>query len=443
MTNAQKHETVNADLRTRYGATMTHGDLSEYKRLTGVDALWIRRTPENKVGRGTYRIPGASDAQVQAAILSASKQKAPKVGCQTVASSRLEPQVVETKLVAANVVASPAETPVVNAIANTSHSFELTTDQDNTVARLASIAQEASALATIPAKDPCFVPFGDYDMVRTVIQSRKFFPVFVTGLSGNGKTMSVEQACADEQREYIRANITLETDEDDLLGGFRLKNGSTVFELGPAIIAMLRGAVLLLDEIDLASPKIMCLQPILEGKPITLKKLGITVSPAPGFTVFATANTKGRGSEDGKFIGTGLLNEAFLERFPVTVEQEYPGIAVEKKILGKAFEAMGFKMTDHAATFFDTLSRWAEAIRVTYAEGAIEDLISTRRLVHIVRAYAIFGGNDTKALAFCVNRFDAKVKDAFCDLYNKLAPDLTAPSNVGSLDGDVVTTASF
>jgi hypothetical protein len=309
--------------------------------------------------------------------------------------------------------------------------------------RLANIAQEASALSTVPDKNPCFVPFGDYDMVRTVIQSRQFFPIFITGLSGYGKTMSVEQACAAEKREYIRANITLETDEDDLLGGFRLKNGSTVFELGPVIVAMLRGAVLLLDEVDLASPKIMCLQPILEGKPITLKKLGITVSPAPGFTVFATANTKGRGSEDGKFIGTGLLNEAFLERFPVTVEQEYPGIVVEKKILAKSFEAMGFKMTEHATTFFDTLSRWAEAIRVTYAEGGIEDLISTRRLVHIVRAYAIFGGDDTKALAFCVNRFDAKVKDAFCDLYNKLAPDTTAPSNVGSLDGTVMDEVTF
>jgi MoxR-like ATPase len=187
----------------------------------------------------------------------------------------------------------------------------------------------------------------------------------------------------------------------------------------------------------------MCLQPILEGKPITLKKLGITIAPAEGFTVFATANTKGRGDESGKFIGAGLLNEAFLERFPITVEQEYPSIAVEKKILSKTFEQMGYKMTPHAVTFFDTLSRWAEAIRVTYKEGGIDDLISTRRLVHIVRAYAIFGGDDSQALGYCVNRFEPKTKDAFTDLYNKLAPDAAAPSNVGSLDGDAAGTPGF
>ena len=182
----------------------------------------------------------------------------------------------------------------------------------------------------------------------------------------------------------------------------------------------------------------------MEGKAITLKKLGITIHPTPGFTVVATANTKGRGDETGNFVGAGLLNEAFLERFPVTVEQEYPSVSVEKKILAKHFDAAGFKMTPHAVTFFDTLARWAEAIRTTFAEGGIESLISTRRLCHIVRAYAIFGGDDAKALAYCVNRFDAKTKEAFQDLYNKLAPDAAGtPSNVGSLDGEVADAPGF
>jgi hypothetical protein len=298
----------------------------------------------------------------------------------------------------------------------------------------AMATQAASGLAVIPAKNPAFVPFGDYDMIASVIESRNFFPVFITGLSGNGKTFGVQQACARLNREFVYCSITTETDEDDLLGGFRLRDGNTVFELGPVPVAMLRGAVILLDEVDKASAKIMCLQAIIDGQPIVIKKLGITIHPAPGFTVFATANTKGRGDETGKFVTSVLLDEAFLERFPITVEQEYPSVTVEKKILAKTFEAVGYEMTPHAVTFFDTLARWAEAIRVTYGEQGIEDVISTRRLCQIVRAYAIFGGDDTKALAYCVNRFDPKVKSAFCDLYNKLAPDAAAPSNVGSLD---------
>ncbi|MDE2104005.1 MAG: AAA family ATPase [Patescibacteria group bacterium] len=320
------------------------------------------------------------------------------------------------------------------------HDLENATIED----KMAALAQGASLLAKVPVRNKTFVPFGDYDMLEQVIESRQFFPVYITGLSGNGKTFQVEQACAKLGREYVRANITLETDEDDLLGGFRLRDGNTVFEPGPAIVAMLRGAVLLLDEVDLASPKLLCLQPIMEGKAITLKKLGVTISPAPGFTVIATANTKGRGDETGNFIGAGLLNEAFLERFPITVEQEYPSISVEKKILAKHFEAAGFAMTPHSVTFFDTLARWAEAIRTTFAEGGIDSPMSTRRLCHIVRAYAIFGGDDAKALGYCVNRFDAKTKEAFTDLYNKLAPDAAGtPSNTGSLDGDSVNAPAF
>jgi MoxR-like ATPase len=426
-----KRAAINAAIRAKYGDVVTRQQLLDYKADTGDYAVWIRRDASLRVGRGQYRVPGAGES----ASVKSAKTRAAKTS--PMSSERL-------------VLRDPASTPATPVVASrpmnvAAPSFDssLLSDADAVTSKLQAIANEASELATVPAKNGAFVPFGDYDMIRQVVASRKFFPVFITGLSGNGKTFGVEQACAAEGREYIRANVTLETDEDDLLGGFRLKNGSTVFELGPAVVAMLRGAVLLLDELDLASSKIMCLQPILEGKPITLKKLGITIAPAEGFTVFATANTKGRGDESGKFIGAGLLNEAFLERFPITVEQEYPSIAVEKKILSKTFEQMGYKMTPHAVTFFDTLSRWAEAIRVTYKEGGIDDLISTRRLVHIVRAYAIFGGDDSQALGYCVNRFEPKTKDAFTDLYNKLAPDAAAPSNVGSLDGDAAGTPGF
>ena len=436
MKNTDKHDkhlSVNADLRTRYGTSITRAQLFEYKNETGIFAEWLQKGNEaHRIGRGLYAIPDGTGA-VHGVRHQAKRMK----GAKPEATPRLVPIVM-----APEPDVDPADRPVTMSV--TSQEVQNDLLNASMEEKMTALAQGASMLAKIPARNKTFVPFGDYDMVRQVVASRQFFPIYITGLSGNGKTFQVEQACAAEQREYIRANITLETDEDDLIGGFRLRDGNTVFEPGPAIVAMLRGAVLLLDEIDKASAKIMCLQPILEGKSITIKKLGITIAPAPGFTVFATANTKGRGSEDGKFITSTLLDEAFLERFPITVEQEYPAVAIEKKILAKHFEAAGFQMTPHAVTFFDTLSRWAEAIRKTYEEGGIEDLMSTRRLCHIVKAYAIFGGDDARALGYCVNRFDAKVKEAFCDLYNKLAPDAAGtPSNVGSLDGDDVSTSPF
>lgn len=288
--------------------------------------------------------------------------------------------------------------------------------------RMDALIKEASLLARVPEKSKAFVPFGDFDAVRQIIKSRMFCPVFITGHSGNGKTFQIEQACAMENREYIRVNITAETDEDDLIGGFRLKDGETVFELGPIVVAMLRGAVLLLDEVDLAGPKVMCLQPVLEGNALTIKKLGASVKPAPGFTVFATANTKGRGSDDGKYIGTNLQNEAFLERFNITIEQAYPSVAVEKKILTKTYESFGGVMTAEVMTFFETLAKWADAIRATFAEDGIEDLVSTRRLCHIVKTYHIFGDKD-RALTLCLNRFDKSVQSKFLDFYAKLNPD--------------------
>jgi len=267
-----------------------------------------------------------------------------------------------------------------------------------------------SAANYIPEKDDSYVPFGNFNSVRKVISSRKFYPIFITGLSGNGKTMSVEQACAAAKRELIRVNITIETDEDDLIGGFRLVDGDTVWHNGPVLEALERGAVLLLDEIDLASNKILCLQSVLEGKGVFLKKIGKYVNPSNGFTVIATANTKGKGSEDGRFVGTNILNEAFLERFPVTFEQDYPSVNTETKILLNA----GCEQE-----FADNLVKWAGIIRKTFFDGGVDEVITTRRLVHIVQAFDIFG-NRLDSITKCVNRFDDDTKQSFLDLYTKV-----------------------
>src|SRR6056300_338521 len=267
----------------------------------------------------------------------------------------------------------------------------------------------------VPKKDPVFVSFGNYPDVKNIIKSNKFYPVFVTGLSGNGKTMAVTQACAELKKELIRVNITIETDEDDLLGGYRLKDGQTVWQNGPVIEAMERGAVLLLDEIDLASNKIMCLQPILEGSGVFVKKINRFVKPANGFNVVATANTKGQGSDDGKFIGTNVLNEAFLERFPITFEQSYPKPAVEEKILIQTLKKSGKSDNE----FCKKLVTWADVIRKTYFDGGVDEIISTRRLVHIIQAYSIFG-KKMKAVEVCTNRFDNDTKNSFMELYTKV-----------------------
>ena len=274
----------------------------------------------------------------------------------------------------------------------------------------------------IPQKDDTFINFGPFNDIKTIIQADLFYPTFITGLSGNGKTFSVEQACAQLKRELIRVNITIETDEDDLIGGFRLVDGNTVWHNGPVIEALERGAILLLDEIDLASNKILCLQSILEGKGVFLKKIGKFVQPSKGFNVFATANTKGKGSEDGRFIGTNILNEAFLERFPVTFDQDYPAPSVETKILGKV--ATSLKIDDK--DFCKRLVDWGDIIRKTFYDGGIDEIISTRRLVHILRAYSIFG-DKMKAIQVCVNRFDDETKQAFLELYDKVDATVQLP----------------
>ena len=267
----------------------------------------------------------------------------------------------------------------------------------------------------VPDRDDHFVSFGAFNDLKKVIASKIFYPTFITGLSGNGKTFGVEQACAQAKRDLIRVNITIETDEDDLIGGFRLVDGSTVWHNGPVIEALQRGAVLLLDELDLASNKILCLQSILEGKGVFLKKLGKYVKPAEGFTVIATANTKGKGSEDGRFIGTNVLNEAFLERFPITFEQEYPSAKTEIRMLNNYCKELDCCDDKYIAN----LTTWAEIIRKTFNDGGTDEVISTRRLVHIIRAYAIFSDR-VKAIKVCLNRFDDETKQSFLELYDKI-----------------------
>ena len=279
----------------------------------------------------------------------------------------------------------------------------------------------------VPSKVNGYVKFGHYNDIKTIAKSGQFYPIFITGLSGNGKTMMIEQVHAEIKKELFRVNITIETDEDDMIGHYALVDGRTVWQDGPVTMAMERGATLLLDEVDLASNKIMCLQPVLEGNPLLIKKEGRIVRPAPGFTVMATANTKGKGSEDGRFIGTNILNEAFLERFPVTVEQEYPSVSVEKKIVIKLMENLGCVDEEYAGKLVD----WADLIRKTFYDGGVDEIIATRRLVHIVHAFAIFKDR-MKAIAMCVARFDDQTKEVFMDLYSKLDEKVSVEENADS-----------
>lgn len=278
---------------------------------------------------------------------------------------------------------------------------------------------EAVKQNLIPDKDDTFVSFGNFTDIKKIIQSRLFYPAFITGLSGNGKTFGVEQACAQLGRELIRVNITIETDADDLIGGFRLVDGETVWHNGPVIEALQRGAILLLDEIDLASNKILCLQSILEGKGIFLKKIGKFVKPSAGFNIFATANTKGKGSDDGRFIGTNVLNSAMLDRFPIMMEQAYPTFAIEIKILTKVAEKLNIPMVKEHEDFINHLCTWSEIVRKTFTDGGIDEVISTRRLVHILKAYSIFG-KKSKAINLCLSGFDDETKTCFVELYDKI-----------------------
>jgi len=357
---------------------------------------WITRVPTYKVDRGLWMVPSVNDTQIKPAAATA--------------------------------------TPVVEAPA------PLALGRETIVAPVVEMTKglNGHAQSHVPEKDDLFVPFGSFPDMVSILKSEMFYPVFVTGLSGNGKTFMIDQACAKAKRALYRVNITIETDEDDLLGGFRLVDGETVWFDGPVVEAMRTGSVLLLDEVDLASTKIMCLQPILEGKGVFLKKINEYVECQPGFNIVATANTKGKGDDTGNFIGAGVLNEAFLERFPITVEQDYPAAAVEKKILGKVFDKLSISDNE----FIEKLVNWADIIRKTYLEGAIDELITTRRLVHISNAYAIFNMDRMKSIEMCVNRFDTETKTAMVDLYTKVDGDVVAaPTDDGSLTVDEVNTA--
>ena len=371
-------------------------ELNEYclNKKNGIPNFPYFILRERKVGRGQYNI-------------------VPKnVGCVTPAPKQVAGP-------------SPCPTPSVAAM----------------VAQVIPIASKRAANVTesfVPDRNETYVPFGFYNDMRDIIKSRIFYPIYITGLSGNGKTMMIEQVCAALKRELIRVNITKRTDESDLIGSYELVDGNTIRREGPVITAMRRGAVLLLDECDLGTEDILCLQPILEGKPYFDKKTGEVVHPAAGFNVIATANTKGKGSDDGRFIGTNLLNEAFLERFAITVEQEYPPANTERKILEKNFAVLNITDT----TFIDRLITWAEVIRKSFADGAVDEVISTRRLVHISKAFSIFN-NRLKAIEMCLNRFDADTKTAFLDLYTKVDAEATpapvAPEATANTDELVVT----
>ena len=351
---------------------------------------WLTRVPTYKVGRGLWSIPVNGAA-------------APKAVAETPVEAEKAPEPVT--------ITSKPTAPV--------SVVEMTKGSTSTV-------------TNIPNKDPLFVPFGNFTDVVSIFKSKMFYPIYVTGLSGNGKTFMIEQAAAKAGRELFRVNITVETDEDDLLGGFRLVDGETVWFDGPIVEAMRKGAIVLLDEVDLASTKVMCLQPVLEGKGVFLKKINEFVECADGFNIVATANTKGKGDETGNFIGAGVMNEAFLERFPITVEQEYPSNAVEKKILEKVFNKLNISDSE----FVEKLIKWADIIRKTYVEGAIDELITTRRLVHISNAYAIFNMDRMKAISMCVNRFDDETKTAMVDLYTKV------DSGVENIESSVVEEAN-
>lgn len=317
---------------------------------------WFVNDQKNRIGHGLYRVPSLEMAQAQ--ILPMTKQTANKI---------------------TNVL----------------------TDLDD--------------VNLIPEAYENYIPFGNFDDVLSIVKSKQFFPVFISGHSGNGKTMSIEQACAKAKRKFICISMTPETDESDLLGNYVLIDGQMVWRDGPVTTAARQGAVLCIDEIDYGAQNLSSLQRVLEGKPFMLKKKGEIINPAEGFTVFATANTKGKGSDDGRYMFTNVLNEAFLERFPNTIEQDWPPVAIEKKIIKKELASNGKEDDD----FADKLVMWADVIRKTFFEGGCDEVISTRRLVHIVKSYAIYS-EKIKAISFCLNRFDDDTKASFLDLYTKV-----------------------
>jgi len=357
---------------------------------------WLTANLDHRIGRGEYRLPFPTD----------------ELDSRPVAVSVEAPAMVDAK-------AAPSP------------------EFQNAVSDITLIQRINGSERFIPDKAPWFVPWGHFKDITEAIKSRLFFPVFVTGLSGNGKTLGIEQACAKLKREIFRVNITKDTDEDDLLGGFRLIDGQTVFVPGPAVEAMERGAILLLAEIDLGTAKILCLQPILEGKGVFLKKVGRWVKPQPGFNIFATANTKGQGNDSGKFVGANVMNEAMLDRFPITMEQPYPSEKQERKILARHMEHLGLDCD----SFSDCLVQWSSNIRKTYFNDEIDEIISTRRLVNVLTAFAIYKDRN-KAIRMTIARFDDLHKAAFLDLYTKIDAEANADPEDETTDGEAVTVSA-
>jgi len=329
---------------------------------------WFTKDETYKVKRGVFRVPGVSNAAPAAVTIN----------------------------MAAQVIPMTKPEPV----------------QGN---RIANVTTDLEIGNLVPSQYSNYVPFGNFEDVLSIVKSNQFFPVFITGQSGNGKTMSIEQACAKAKRKFVCVSMTPDTDEGDLLGNYVLINGQMEWRDGPVTVAARQGAVLCIDEIDYGAQNLSCLQRVLEGKPFLLKKKNELVTPAPGFTVFATANTKGKGSEDGRYMFTNVLNEAFLERFPNTMEQEFPPARIEEKIVNKELDSLG--RSDE--TFAKNLVSWANVIRSTFADGGCDEVISTRRLVHIVKTFGIYG-DKKKAIEYCLNRFDPDTKATFFDLYTKI-----------------------
>ena len=393
MLKARQKQYVDALAAAGCTSPVTRADLITACENTGLYSCppsWITQDSTRKAGRGLYDVPELDSAS---------------------------PKEVTTPAPAPTSCA-PAEVAVQGAVESA---------EPATIAAFTMGMTGGERATLIPPTFGGYVAWGHFSDVEKIVRSKQFYPIFVTGLSGNGKTLMVEQCCAKLKRECYRVNITRQTDEDDLLGGFRLINGNTVWCDGPVVSAMKNGGVLLLDEIDLGSANMMCLQPVLEGKGVFLKKIGQWVTPAAGFTVFATANTKGKGSDDGRFVGTGIMNEAMLDRFPVTMEQPYPTKATEKKILTKA------GLTD--GDFAEHLTAWSDMVRKGFYAGAVDDIISTRRLVDIVNAYAIFGDKD-KAMKMCLARFDDDTREAFMSLYGKVDAEFNAEDEPVQVDAD-------
>jgi hypothetical protein len=364
--------------------------LSEVKDIASDAGLaipyWFTNDESNKVKRGVYRVPGASGA-------------APAIS------------------LAAQVIPMSKPEPV----------------QGN---RIANVTTDLELENLVPFQYDNYVPFGNFDDVLSIVKSKQFFPVFITGQSGNGKTMSIEQACAKAKRKFVCVSMTPDSDESDLLGNYVLINGQMEWRDGPVTVAARQGAVLCIDEIDYGAQNLSCLQRVLEGKPFLLKKKNELVTPAPGFTVFATANTKGKGSEDGRYMFTNVLNEAFLERFPNTMEQEFPPARIEEKIINKELDSVG-RSDD---VFAKNLVTWANTIRNTFADGGCDEVISTRRLVHIVKTFGIYG-DKKKAIEYCLNRFDADTKITFLDLYTKIDAGIDPNELVSTEQIEPVTTS--